>query len=220
VSLGKLKRSFQREMARSPGKVWTLLALLPVAGYFIVPLIWKQLPVSKDQSATGPSVAAATVATIPELVGSATSFRWQEVASWMAQDVRMKSASASELRNPFQKVITPEELARKAELEAKEKIQAAPSLRPEDLGLQLTATIVGQGKRFATINGRLYAEGARVRIGQGVMAPAAGSDQEAFVLKTVAKNYVLLERRGKPFRLQIAGSDDVAGTADQSPAEK
>ena len=40
----------------------------------------------------------------------------------------MKSASAEGLRNPFEKIITPEELARQAALEAKEKEPEAASL--------------------------------------------------------------------------------------------
>ncbi len=218
MGIGNLKRSLHRELTRNPAKSATLLALIPVAGYFIGPLVWKQLPFSKGGTTNQPTflavadngASATTTATGTVAVASPQSLpRWQDVAEWIGQDARMKSSTAVRIRDPFQPVSNAAELQRNAEQKAEQEPVAAASVRPEDCGLELTATIVGRAKRLATINGRLYSESARVNFENNDRSQAKTPQADnAFILQTVAKNYVVLERHGELFRLPIVGTEE------------
>ena len=211
MSLGKLKRTLHREFTRNPAKSLTLLALLPVAGYFVGPVVWKQLPGSKENKPSGVAVATvdgAALATIAAASGPSPLPRWQDVAQWIDQDERMKSSVTAGLRDPFHPVKKIAETS-DAERQTKEPTPSAASLRPEDCGLQLTATIIGSGKRLATISGRLYSENSRVRFRSSDRSPNdSPPDDDSFVLQTVAKNYVVLERHGELFQLPLVRSTE------------
>src|SRR5687767_10500504 len=104
MSLQKLKRTLHREFTRNPAKSCTLLALLPVAGYFIAPLVWKQFPGTK-----GSGVAQATQIVVTDVASEAAttiaapqaSARWHEIAKWIEKDARMKPATFASVRDPF-----------------------------------------------------------------------------------------------------------------------
>jgi hypothetical protein len=211
MSLGKLKRTLHREFMRNPAKSATLLALIPVAGYFIAPLLWKQLPFAKGGKPSQPSFVAAAGAPIAgepiaAVTGPLSLPRWQDVAEWIIQDKRMRPSTTVSLRDPFRPTSTSKDDQPGVEAESTAPAPSAASMRPEDCGLQLTATIVGTTKRLATINGRLYSENALVGIDNhpGFSAEPPRADN-AFVLKTVAKSHVVLERHGEQFQLRIAG---------------
>jgi len=211
VSLGKLKRTLHREFTRNPAKSCTLLALLPVAGYFIGPLVWKQLPGAKAPESTQMAQVLVTdiaSATVSIGTGSATGPQplptWQQVARWIEQDARMKPSTTVSLRDPFCPISKPLEQESEQKKQNEQAVPSAASLRPEDCGLELTATIVGTAKRLATISGRLYSENARIHWGDTPGSPQASSPtDDPFVLKTVAKNYVVLERHGESFQLPL-----------------
>ena len=194
-------------------KTATLLALLPVAAYFILPLIWKQIPGSKESSSQQASFVVPTaiagsgsMAATPQ-TALQTLQHWQEIAAWIAKDARMKSADAPDSRNPFQRATKVASVEAPPEQKGNEQNLMPPKLRPEEFGLQLTVTIIGPAKRMATINGRLYPENATIKVnhGEGSETANATTDQ-SFVLKTVAKSHVMLERDGQLYRLSLAGN--------------
>jgi hypothetical protein len=201
VSLGKLKRTLHREFTRNPAKTYTLLALLPLAGYFVGPLLWKQLPSRGGESSPGAPAVVAEQGSLAVASGPPPIPRWQDLAEWMRQDSRMRPAAARSARDPFRPART---VAVRTEAERQPRPSAA-SQRPEDVGLQLMATIVGPTRRLATISGRLYTEDSRVPAQGARIAPAAEPlpDDQVFVLKTIARGYVVLERHGELFRLPI-----------------
>lgn len=215
MNWGKLKRSLQREFKRNKAKTCVLLALLPVAGYFVGPVVWKMLPHSKSRgpaaeaaTATSPTATASFVNVVPTVsVAVPATAAWHDAADWIASDARMTAAPASGLRNPFQ--IAVNELQRSAGQESDHDARKEVSeelRRPEDFGLQLTATIVGSRLRLATINGKQYRENATVMISNMEEAPSDPITTlvPGFVLKTVAKKHVVLEREGKLYQLQLA----------------
>jgi hypothetical protein len=209
VSLGKFKKTLHREFTRNPAKSFTLLALIPVAGYFIIPPLWNLLPTAKGGKPSTPStpsfVAVAGSEQVAAVNGPLPMPRWQDVAVWMLQDARMKPATAVRTRDPFRPAAKPDLAQEDQEhLAGTERTATVASIRPEDCGLALTATIVGTTKRLATINGRLYAENASVQF-DFPGASAASPPDNAFVLKTVTKNHVVLERHGELFKLRLAG---------------
>jgi hypothetical protein len=209
VNLGKLKRTLERDFKRNPAKTGVLLALLPVAAYFIGPLFWKMIPKTGSDGATVGSVAlpAANSLVPPANATSPRAAPWHEVAAQIASDSRMTSAAVAGLRDPFQgeeKVLV--QLAEQP-IEPAQEVTEDPNeeTRPEDFGLQLTATIVGEHLRLATINGKQYRENAKLPILQSAEgAPNDIQGGAAFVVKRVAKKYVVLEREGKLYQLQLS----------------
>lgn len=214
MSLSRLKRTLQREFMRNPAKSVTLLALLPVAGYFVGPVIWRQLPsgTKGEQVSSKPSfLAAAGTEQMAVPSDKPTAPGWQDLAEWIALDLRMKPGVLATSRDPFHPVLESKNQVANAGPEEPKQPSAARSLRPEDCGLELTATIVGPSRQLASISGRLYSRDARVRLGDhnantldSQVEPADDGD-DAFVLKSIEKTHVVLERQGERFRLTIRG---------------
>ena len=67
-----------------------------------------------------------------------------------------------------------------------------PPATPDDLGLVLSTTMVGQSRRAALISGRTYELGSKIRV-----------EGEAFRLIEVEPNRIVLERDGEQFTLSI-----------------
>jgi hypothetical protein len=214
MSLSQLKRTLQREFKRNPAKSITLLALLPVAGYFIGPVLWKQLPSGKkgEQVSSKPSflaAAGAEVVAVPNDKPAAPG--WQDLADWISLDVRMKSGTIATSRDPFHPIPESSPQVAEAGPAIAEQSPVAASLRPEDCGLELTATIVGPTRQLASISGRLYSRDARVKFGDfHSKSPDSQAERpdDAFVLKSIAKTHVVLERQGEQFLLTIRGGQD------------
>lgn len=205
----KLRRTLVREFQRSPGKTCLLLALLPVAAYFIVPLLGTKE--AKGHGAVQPAAAPVAAAVAAASVPGAAARTWHELVEWMANDVRMRTAPHGGARNPFRRsgddrtATNQDETAHEVpEIEAKERPQ---ELSPSEMGLRLTATIVGSRVRMATINGRRYREQAPIAVGS---APADDGVEGArqmdtpFVVKTISRKHVVLERNGKLYPLEMA----------------
>jgi hypothetical protein len=136
---------------------------------------------------------------------------WQDLVQWMANDSRMRTAPPLGLRNPFQSATSILAINSEEDTKAPSDQETAAEavkirqkeLNPEELGLRLTATIVGSRVRMATINGKPYRENARIGM------PAGGNENPdaaalQFVLKTVDRKFVVLEHNGKLYQLQLA----------------
>lgn len=203
VDLAKWKRTLQREFMRSPAKTGTLLAMLPVAGYFIVPLFVKTSPTTASSTDSAPvSLVAPVVAA--ESTAATSEVSWRQLATLLAEDARMHPTAAVGPRDPFRPVASfakPEDEGPNGT-----KPVVDPRQTPQDFGLQLTATIVGQTRRLATINGHLYPESAEIPVPAAATAPeATTSEPIRFTLRSVAKDHVTLERDGKQFELKVFG---------------
>ncbi|MGE0758307.1 MAG: hypothetical protein AB7O38_14865 [Pirellulaceae bacterium] len=217
----KWHRTMVREFQRSPGKSLLLVAMLPIAAYFVGPLVWKSLPSARG-SVSPATVTKALVAAspfVPCLDGdtaskSSSPASWHELREWMQQDRRMRSAPFQGLRDPFRAVAavaSPTEVAdaeeERTEASGKDTplSELKPDLSPEELGLHLTATIIGKRIRMATINGKPYRERATI----DVSAENRRRDDDSlpsasFVLKSVQRKSVTLERNGALYELELA----------------
>jgi hypothetical protein len=211
VNWGKLKRTIERDFKRNPAKTGVLLALLPVAAYFIGPLCWKLLPKKGPEIAAVGTVALAPVNSasqppIPTTTAKPVATRWLDVAAQIATDTRMASAALGGLRNPFEgEANLPIDLTQQKNELPTESASDEQASRPEDFGLQLTATIVGKNVKLATINGKQYRENATLPILHGSDSDAtAAHDNSGFIVKRVAKKYVVLEREGKLYQLKLS----------------
>jgi hypothetical protein len=209
VSLQKLQRGLLREFKRSPAKSCVLLAMLPVAVYFIGPLIWKKGKPGKSPALAVVPVASKAVASAAMVNPPAIS--WQNLVQKMASDSRMRTAPPLGLRNPFQSATNILSINAEDETKAISDQETVPEvgklrqkeLNPEEIGLRLTATVVGSRVRMATINGKPYRENARIDMlaGENESSDAAASQ---FVLKTVDRKFVVLEHNGKLYQLKLA----------------
>jgi hypothetical protein len=200
---GKLKRVAIREFKRSPAKACVLLALLPVAAYFIGPLVWKKIPDSRARAvaaASGPELPTNAPA---QPIVPATD--WWLLAEQMARDARMRAAPPRTMRNPFRLTETPvENTTADADAAGAETEQRTES-GIEQFSLRLTSTIVGQRLRMATINGKPYRENAIISFPPGESRAADGeAGSPKIVLKTVARKFVVLEHGGKLYQLNLA----------------
>jgi hypothetical protein len=134
---------------------------------------------------------------------------WQAVAEWIASDLRMRPAPPQGVRNPFQRFAAQPGTADAGSPEGSTGPRTSSDgrrLDPSDLGLRLTATIVGDRVRMATINGKPYRENARITFpGEDASQdPGQISQEPALILKSVDRKFVLLERDGQLFRLHLA----------------
>ena len=212
MNWGKLKRTIERDFKRNPAKTGVLLALLPLAMYFIGPLCWKMLPKKGPETASVGTIALAPANSVSQLPNATTTAkkdtaRWHDVATQIATDTRMTSAALGGLRNPFEGEgnLTINLAARETEIATEPASDDQETSRPEDFGLQLTATIVGKHVKLATINGKQYRENAKLPILHGSdSAATAANANSAFIVKRVAKKYVVLERKGKLYQLQLS----------------
>jgi hypothetical protein len=186
-----------------------LLALLPVAGYFIVPLVWKKGP-SKSPGSVA-ILPTAQIAAPPAVVKeAATATEWFKVAAQIAKDTKMKPAPAQGVRNPFHLAIAKTDTAiveMSDSASNKSTRKADRELTVEDLGLRLTSTIVGDRIRMATINGKPYRENARIALSRSrevAADPSQPLNEPMLVLKSVDRKFVVLEHEGKLFRLPLS----------------
>ena len=86
----------------------------------------------------------------------------------------------------------------------REQQLVAAARKPADLGMTLSATIVGARTKLATINGKQYREAAEIELKETNGAPTT----ETLVLKTIGQKFVVLERQGKLFRLSLSTEID------------
>src|SRR5436190_13084774 len=169
MSVPSLPRQLLRDLQRSPKKAGLLALLAGVALWFWAPLVasWFKGGEAASADAEQPTAAAVTpISTSPAAakageaakVAEAASQNWQDMVRWMDQDPRRKADESPLERNPFAPHKPPLQVVP----------QSAKIAKPlpdnlDQLGLKLTSTLLGPGKRLALINGRAYAEGQVVK---------------------------------------------------------
>ncbi len=226
MNVGKLKRVAIKEFKRSPAKTGFLLAMVPVALYFCVPLLFGALKKSS------PSTGAAAVAAVPEnasiVLPAATNAvgtpsrvgpSWVDVSRSLESDaLAMPAGIPASARNPFA-AIKPE----KIDMSVAAAEGGDPNNRPNPesqsaepgdnpivasdairaLGFRLTATMVGQRSRLATINGKTYKQGETIPVNTD---PGMAADAMATVpvkLAHVDRRFVVLNMGGHEHQLQL-----------------
>ena len=122
---------------------------------------------------------------------------WQQLASWMDNDPRMKPAAMDlAAMERFSRGM----LASAASSEPSSLIAAETSstitMDPQSLGLKVSGTMLGKHRRVAVINGRPYAEGRQLQV----------SDDLIFTIVQVGVRHVVLEGAGRRFDLPVAES--------------
>lgn len=227
MNVEKLKRVAIKEFKRSPAKTGFLLLMIPVALYFCVPLLFGALKKSS------PSSGAAAVAAVPQnasfvspaatnalVTPSRVGPSWVEVSRSLDGDaLAMPAGIAASARNPFaaikRKKIDKSVAAAEggapdqepnAESESAEPVEKAIAAANDPiraLGFRLTATMVGQRSRLATINGKTYEQGETISVSPD---PGIAADAMATVpvtLKSVDRQFVVLEMAGHEHQLQL-----------------
>jgi hypothetical protein len=200
MSLQKLQKKALRELKASPQKAAMLALLGIVAAWFWAPLVFKSsapaTPVVPPPVAAAP-VTAAAPNLLPQAGASAPAkdsmqMEWHQVAAAIDHDPRMAP-------NPFVPpvdMLAADRAAAAKEEEKKKNSEAAESERPpagpDDLGLVLSSTLVGQSRRAALVSGRTYELGSKIRV-----------EGEAFRLVEVEPNRIVLERDGQQYTLSI-----------------
>jgi hypothetical protein len=226
VNVGKLKRVAIKEFTRSPAKTGILLAALPIALYFCVPLLFGAL--KKSSPSNGGSglakVSNSAAFVLPASTKQVATPRrveqgWVEVAHSLANDLLAVPASIpSDARNPFftrghdladellasvyedERIVLP---GTKDEL-AKPVDQTPVARNPiRELGLELNATMVGQRSRLATINGTTYGQGETIPVivDQGMAAGVVTT--VPLEVAHVHRRFVVLKMDGYQHRLQL-----------------
>jgi hypothetical protein len=238
----RLVRQLKKEIKTNPKRAALLACLCGVGVYFWAPLVagWvipkdKQVvaaPAKKSGSAASAKTpgSPSQSANAGSTAGVATT-PWTELWATIQSDNRTKPAvGLAATIDPFRPFPVPAEFADNDEAgkgtdkttkqtDAAKAIAAKPAdATPKSLGMKLTGTIVGSGRRAAVIDGKVVPEGAMV-IGGGAAptsttasggsskyntkAPPAKAVRIAFKLVRVEAQSVILERDKKPFTLTI-----------------
>ncbi len=202
MSLAKVQKQLVRDLKRSPAKAGALGLLCVVALWFWAPLVsgWFGKPRPKSsktpaQAATAAEVEPSDVTPASPPVAAAVQVPWRKIVGWREQDQRTQSALLTATESPpfVQKrkdLIDPGEI--------KIKDITSKNENPLDLtqlGLKLTSTMLGPKRRVAVINGRPYAEGDELEIGDALV----------FLVARVSDRGVVLQRNGRQFELIIEG---------------
>ena len=207
-----LKRSWQKTLA--------LGVLLLVFGFVAVPPIMDAFggPTARVHAANvTPSPTPQTTATAPDTKRDSTpnsvNYRWQDADKLFAADPLLVSADERFITDPFaidynefpppilfaqddQQVLAEEEQKRIARA-AKRKIVVPPKqATPQEKGFVLHSTVVGEFRRAAMLNGRLYSEGADIT-----------HNGETYQLAAVFDRRVVLTRAGEAFELRLNRTD-------------
>jgi len=199
VNFKQLKAQLRREVKASPKKAALLGLALCVGLYYWVPMLWRLLPGSSPpavESADGtidPETLMARLGTTMsalEAPNPTAELPWQKLAEEIDADPLMvRGAALPETRDPFsgpkviEAVVDPQALA----------AEAASQLAPDEMGLELTSTLIGPRRRLALINGDVYTVGSQINLGNGVV----------FVVAEVDADRVVLVRGDRQFALAI-----------------
>ncbi|HUG70387.1 MAG TPA: hypothetical protein VMM76_21740 [Pirellulaceae bacterium] len=226
MNVGKLKRVAIQEFKRSPAKSGILLAMLPVAFYFCVPLLFGAIKKSSPATNAAPVLDSSKKAAfvMPAVMEkTATSGRvqqgWVEVERWLENDLLATPAGLPiSTRNPFAAIGHVKKDEALAVIEADERVVGSESEEDlensvdpatvtsnpiRELGLQLNATMVGKRSRLATINGKTYKEGETIPVN---IEADMGRDQATMIqiqLTHVDRRFVVLQLDSHQHRLQL-----------------
>jgi hypothetical protein len=204
MNLGKLVRQLRREASAHPKKAAVLGLLVVVALYYWGPLVWGW--VAADEAAAPPpegppaaigastgEVAVGVIGTPPTPEAPKVSARpWTQVDEWMRQDpMTTPVEDVTDWHDPFA-VAT----AQPEAVNPKVDRHKVPVARPEQMGIELSGTLVGPHRRVALIGGKAYREGQTVKTERG-------SPRIEFELAEVHSGRIVLTRKGHRFDLRI-----------------
>ena len=197
MNLAKLQKQLMRDLKRSPGKAAALGLLCLVALWFWAPLVAGWMGAGqKKPTATGEQTAQAVAPPVVPAAASTSVMNeapWHKVVAWMQEDGRMRSAELAELATPpftqqREDLVDPGEATK-----AVVKPPTESDVDVAQLGLKLSSTMLGPRRRVAVINGRPYAEGGDLQLG----------DDLVLHVTRVADRSVFLEYKGKRFELSL-----------------
>jgi len=221
--VNKLMRQIRREAARSPQKAVVLGLLAVVALWFWAPLVlgWVQGEGAKKPKAAveGDKLAGMEYAAplVPPAGGpnprdresatedAATLGDWQEMIAWIESDPKSDPAgAAAPARDPFVSIEFPpvhDSLSEHEEEQKDEKEEVARrEVKPAEIGLVLSSTLVGPGGGLALISGKKY------RLGEKVVVTHQSRTIQ-FTLAEVHPRRAVLQRDEKSYSLTIPRPD-------------
>lgn len=179
------------------GAVLGLLVL--VAAYFWAPLFAKMLPGEKPPQAAAAaeyldgSVAIDTAGTASE-APPAPRRDWRKLLAQIDSDPLTKPivtlAPVTLSLGWEEPIVEAAEADQDIELAA---MEAAAKITPASVGLKLSGTMVGGGRKVAVISGKSYREGGEVRL----------TDELVFVVMEVTARRAVLQRGEESFVLEL-----------------
>ncbi len=175
-----------------------MLGLLAVVAlWFWVPLVAGWLGGDDTEDMTAPNeLATDPSATSPAASATARDVaaprpKWQELVRWMDADRRTVAAEPLPIaRDPFTVRTVVERTAVDEEL-----VGEPGNATPDSLGMALSSTIIGPGRRVARINGKSYRQGRTIRL-------TKDGQELLFLLAEVRPGQVVLKREGERFELK------------------
>ena len=188
-----------------------VLGLLLVVGCVLwVPPLFRAMRRAEGVPPVGstnpPSVPRPAPLGMPQTPGG--ELTWKTVDRVLESDPLVRSAEVAEIRGETFRIdpdqFPPPILFAEDVSESKSRSQSGDSAIPE--GLALKSTILGETRRAAYINKKLYFEGAEV----------LSEDGQTYLLKAVQPRKVVLEQAGQTFELKIADRAPIAGAGTSS----
>ena len=182
-----------------------MLALLPVAFYFIAPL----LSGKTGKKATPLLASAAKLPLGDELAVADVDFSpeddWREVLQQISEDRYRSPGRLKRSRNPFAFAPSAQpEIAADPLVEDEEAIIDADVGEPPT-GLRLTGTVVGRGIGLATINGRNY------RVHDEIQSENRNRSGPPWIVGRIRHQHVIVARNGQEFRLELRREEPLKG---------
>jgi hypothetical protein len=207
----KLARQLRREAKANPKKAALLGLLLLVAVYYWGPMVWgwvaadeatgspPEASIGGDVAALDASAADTSERPTPE-DESLVTHPWTQLDEWMRRDPMTRPVEdVTRWHDPFAVATA---LSEAVEPDGDEPETSLVS--PENLGIELSGTLVGPRRRVALIGGKAYREGQRIRIDRD------GQSIE-FELAEVHSRRIVLGREGRQFDLLIPGRNAPGG---------
>lgn len=203
----KLAKQLKKELTRNPKKTAALALVSVVALWFWAPLATKWFGgAKKPKRPVAAAVATPVVAPAAEAGKTPTPhIAWDKLLERIAADERMASATVdAKGRDPF--AVTAIEQSQVVVAASPTTTVGAPMFSsdptPESLGLILQGTLVAGQMRQATVNGKRYREGSRIKL-----APHAGSTTSGppleFEVKQIEARRITLARNEKEYTLAL-----------------
>ena len=198
MSFNKLTRQLRREATKNPKKAAFLGLMLVVALWFWSPLLLGTIGEKKPSAvavphAASPDTAPTIVAGVDATAPSATEVAehsWSTLARWIDGDrLTLATGLADHRRDPFR---MPQ--SRRDEAGGGPDEEMPEGITPESLGLALSGTIVGPGRRVALIGGTPYRQGRHVVVSKD-------KKEIRFRLETIESRRVVLRHGDKRFEL-------------------
>jgi hypothetical protein len=198
-----LGKQIQREIKAHPVKAGVLGLGLLVALWFWAPLVIGWLPGSEKAGTKAPALSATPSAATATPSETATASKpnwnpnWTEMVAWVRSDELMHPAA------PLEKGRDPFRIAAPAPSAVSVQPAPPPKINPENLGLQLSGTLIGLRESVANINGKTFVL-PHAATGRGVPVAIKQQEQEhQFILRSIGPEQVQMEFQGQPFQLKV-----------------